>query len=207
VSGGRDRYPCKIERIAAPTRCSEHRPIVEGESLLAEAALAALSDDDIAELLVSQTPEAHRLATWILRDPVAAEDAVQEAAVSAWDGRKRLRHADNPSAWFTKIVVNVCRDELRRRARRRTLPEPPPSIAGASPDRLAVRDEIGRAIAHLSADEQLVIGLRFGRDLTVPQIAAQTGLAEGTVKSRLHHSLEHLRSALAAERRAEESRR
>jgi RNA polymerase sigma-70 factor (ECF subfamily) len=175
--------------------------------LLAEATLVALSDDDIAELLVSQAPEAHRLATWILRDSLAAEDAVQEAAVSAWDARKKLRHADNPSAWFTRILVNVCRDELRRRGRRRTLPEPPMSLAGASADRLAVRDEIGRAIAHLSADEQLVIGLRYGRDLTVPQIAAQTGLAEGTVKSRLHHSLEHLRSALAAERRAEESTR
>ena len=77
-------------------------------------------------------------------------------------------------------------------------------MIGDSPERLAVRDEIGRAIARLTADEQLVIGLRFGRDLTVPQIAAQTGLPEGTVKSRLHHSLEHLRSALAAERRAEE---
>jgi RNA polymerase sigma factor (sigma-70 family) len=175
--------------------------------LLAEATIAALDDDDIAELLVSQTPEAHRLATWILRDPVAAEDAVQEAAVSAWDGRKKLRHADNPTAWFTRIVVNVCRDELRRRGRRRTLPEPPASMVGGSADRLAVRDEIGRAVAHLSADEQLVIGLRYGRDLTVPQIASQTGLAQGTVKSRLHHSLEHLRSALAAERRAEEARR
>ena len=175
--------------------------------MLAEAALAVLSDDDIAELLVSQAAEAHRLATWILRDPMAAEDAVQEAAVSAWDGRKKLRHADNPAAWFTKIVVNVCRDELRRRGRRRTLPEPPVVTGGGTADRLAVRDEIGRAIGRLSADEQLVVGLRFGRDLTVPQIAAQTGLAEGTVKSRLHHSLEHLRSALAAERRAEDIRR
>jgi RNA polymerase sigma-70 factor (ECF subfamily) len=163
-----------------------------------------LSDDDVAELLVSRTPEAHRLATWILRDPVAAEDAVQEAALAAWNARKKLRHVDNPAGWFTTIVVNVCRDELRRRDRRRTLPAPVDSVVGEPPDRLAIRDEIGRAIARLTAVEQLVIGLRFGRDLTVPQIAAQTGLAEGTVKSRLHHSLEHLRSALAAERRVEE---
>jgi RNA polymerase sigma-70 factor (ECF subfamily) len=173
---------------------------------LGEVAVVALSDDDIAELLVSRTPEAHRLATWILRDPVAAEDAVQEAVLAAWNGRKKLRHADNPVAWFTTIVVNVCRDELRRRARRQTLPAPPDSMVGESSDRLALRDEMGRAIARLTADEQLMIGLRFGRDLTVPQIAAQTGIAEGTVKSRLHHSLEHLRSALAAERRVEEPR-
>ena len=175
--------------------------------MLVGTAVATLGDDDIAELLVSRTPEAHRLATWILRDAVAAEDAVQEAAMAAWDGRKKLRHADNPAAWFNAIVVNVCRDELRRRKRRRSLVEPPASMTGGSPDRLAVRDEIGRAIARLSEDEQLVVGLRYGRDLTVPQIAAQTGLAEGTVKSRLHHSLEHLRSALAAERRVEESGR
>ncbi len=172
--------------------------------MLAEAAVTVLSDDEIVELLISRTPEAHRLATWILRDPVAAEDAVQEAALAAWNGRKKLRHADNPGGWFTTIVVNICRDELRRRNRRPTLPAPVDSTVGEPPDRLAIREEIGRAIARLTADEQLVIGLRFGRDLTVPQIAAQTGLAEGTVKSRLHHSLEYLRSALAAERRVEE---
>ncbi len=164
----------------------------------------ALSDDDIADLLVSRTPEAHRLAAWILRDPLAAEDAVQEAALAAWHGRKKLRHADNPAGWFTTIVVNVCRDELRRRSRRQSLRAPVETMVVESSDRLAIREEIGRAIARLTADEQLVIGLRFGRDLTVPQIAAQTGLAEGTVKSRLHHSLEYLRSALAAERRVEE---
>lgn len=175
--------------------------------MLAEAAVAVLSDDDIAEMLVSRTAEAHRLATWILRDPVAAEDVVQEAAMSAWDGRTKLRHADNPTAWFIRIVVNECRDELRRRNKRRTLPEAVEPQYGGSPDLLAVRDEIGRAIAHLSADEQIILGLRFGRDLTVPQIAVQMRLADGTVKSRLHHALEHLRSALAAERRVEETGR
>jgi RNA polymerase sigma-70 factor (ECF subfamily) len=175
--------------------------------LLAEAAVAMLTDDDIAELLVSRTAEAHRLATWILRDPVAAEDAVQEAAMAAWNGRRKLRNASNPTAWFTAIVVNVCRDELRRRSKRHTLPEPAASITGVSPDQLAARDEIARAIGRLSVDDQVVLGLRFGRDLTVPQIAAQIRVAEGTVKSRLHNALDHFRSALAAERRVEETGR
>jgi DNA-directed RNA polymerase specialized sigma24 family protein len=46
--------------------------------------------------------------------------------------------------------------------------------------------------------------MRYGRDLTVPQIAAHTGIREGTVKSRLHNAQEHLRAAFEAERRAEE---
>lgn len=174
--------------------------------MLARAAIGVLTDDDIAELLVSKSSDAYRLATWILRDAVAAEDAVQEAAMAAWNGRKKMRHADNPTAWFTTIVVNVCRDELRRR-KRATLAETRVQTPGEEQDQVAARDEVGRAIDRLSTDEQMILALRFGRDLTVPQIAAQLRLAEGTVKSRLHHTLEHFRSALAAERRVEESGR
>jgi DNA-directed RNA polymerase specialized sigma24 family protein len=42
--------------------------------------------------------------------------------------------------------------------------------------------------------------------MTLPQIAAQLDLPEGTVKSRLHHTLEHVRAALDAERRAKEQK-
>jgi DNA-directed RNA polymerase specialized sigma24 family protein len=59
----------------------------------------------------------------------------------------------------------------------------------------------------LTEDEQIVLGLRFGRDMTIPQIALQAGLPEGTVKSRLHSALEHMRAELDAEHRAEEQRR
>jgi DNA-directed RNA polymerase specialized sigma24 family protein len=43
--------------------------------------------------------------------------------------------------------------------------------------------------------------------MTIPQIATQLRLPEGTVKSRLHYALEHVRAAIEAERRAEEQRR
>ena len=164
------------------------------------------NDDEVAGLLLARAAEAHRLAAWVLRDPVGAEDAVQEAALIAWNRRASLRNAESAEGWFNRIVVNVCRDELRRRARKRDLPAFEP-IADSGSDRLAQRDELGRAIARLTPDQQVVLGLRFGRDLTVPQIAAEIGLPEGTVKSRLHHSLEQLRAALAAEHRAEEQTR
>lgn len=164
------------------------------------------ADDEIAELLLTRVAEANRVAARILRDPVEAQDVVQEAVVSAWRSRSSLRDATSFEAWFGRIVVNACRGELRRRSRARELPTLDPTQP-ASVDRLAVRDELGRAVARLTPDEQVVLGLRYGRDHTVPQIAAQTGVPEGTVKSRLHHALEHLRSALAAERRAEEQQR
>jgi RNA polymerase sigma-70 factor (ECF subfamily) len=163
-------------------------------------------DDEIADLLLGRAAEAHRLAAWILRDPIGAEDAVQDAALIAWSKRGSLRDAASADGWFSRIVVNVCRDELRRRARKRDLPTTEPLMDPGS-DRVAESDELGRAISKLTPDQQVVLGLRFGRDLTVPQIAAETGLPEGTVKSRLHHSLENLRAALAAEQRAAEANR
>lgn len=164
------------------------------------------SDDTVRMLLISRANDAHRLATWILHDPVAAEDAVQEAALIAWDRRRSLRTVETAGAWFNRILVNVCRQELRRRTRRPSVTEIEPILVGAH-ERLAERDELTTAILRLNADEQMLLALRFGRDLTVGQIAAETGMREGTVKSRLHFALEHLRAALEAERRAEETLR
>ena len=62
---------------------------------------------------------------------------------------------------------------------------------------LASRDSIGRGFAVLEPDEQIVLVLRFWRDLTVDAIAEQTGIPSGTVKSRLNHALGRLRTALA----------
>lgn len=162
-------------------------------------------DEIVKDLLVEGVPKAQRLATWILQDPVAAEDAVQEAALFAWNGRSGLRDLEAAEGWFTRILVNVCRAELRRRAKPRVVEAV--AMVDCGGEALAQRDELGRAIAILKVDEQTLLALRYGRDMTVPQIAGAMDLREGTVKSRLHSALEHLRAALEADRRREEALR
>ncbi len=163
---------------------------------------ASTVEEAVHTLLLSRLDGAYRLATCILRDRSAAEDAVQEAALRAWAMRRGLRDPDRVEAWFARIVVNTCRAELARRSRR---PPVDDSETASSADESAeLRDEVGRALARLTQDEQIVVAMRYGRDLTVPQIAAHTGIREGTVKSRLHNAHEHLRAAFEAERRAEE---
>jgi RNA polymerase sigma-70 factor (ECF subfamily) len=167
--------------------------------------VANAGEQAIRELLLSRLSAAYRTATCILRDADSAEDAVQEAALRAWTNRHQLRDPDKVDAWFSRIVVNVCRAELARSAKRRPGPVERSEESVAEPgDTWAVRDETGRALARLTSDEQIVVALRFGRDLSVPQIATCTGLHEGTVKSRLHSAQEHLRAAFAAERRADD---
>jgi RNA polymerase sigma factor (sigma-70 family) len=170
------------------------------EAVSVQAAMPA--EEAVKALLLSRLDGAYRLATCILRDADAAEDAVQEAALRAWTMRRGLRDPERAEAWFARIVVNTCRAELARRSRRPRVDDiDAAGDAGASPE---LRDEVGRALARLTPDEQIVVAMRYGRDLTVPQIAARTGIREGTVKSRLHNAQEHLRAAFEAERRAEE---
>jgi RNA polymerase sigma-70 factor (ECF subfamily) len=164
--------------------------------------VAGSTEAAVRELLLSRLDPAYRLATCILRDRDAAEDAVQEAALRAWSMQRGLRDPARVDAWFSRIVVNVCRAELGRRKRRPVAGIFEPSEGPG--DSTAIRDEVGRALARLTPDEQVVVAMRYGRDLTVPQIAAHIGLREGTVKSRLHNAQEHLRAALEAEDRAEE---
>lgn len=165
-------------------------------------------DDRVVDMLLAGVPEAHRLASAVLRDPVGAEDAVQEALLRAWSRRRSIRfELGEPHRWFMRIVVNVCRDELRRRRRQPVATADPAVTAVKAGSSTPADDDLERAVGRLTEDEQIVLALRFGRDLTIPQIASQLAVPEGTVKSRLHYALEHVRAELDAERRAEEQRR
>jgi RNA polymerase sigma factor (sigma-70 family) len=186
--------------------CDNLEPADRGEDMVEEAAARVTTDEVVRRLLLARVDDAFRLATFILRDPLAAEDAVQEAALLAWERRRTLRDVLAADSWFTRIVVNVCRDELRRRGRRpRLVPLDPAEETGSG---LSSADpDLVPAIARLTPDEQGLLALRFGLELTVPEVADRLGIPEGTVKSRLHATIERLRAAMAAERRAGESTR
>jgi RNA polymerase sigma-70 factor (ECF subfamily) len=170
----------------------------------ARAQLRVVSPDAVAfrRLVERRLDASYRLAAVILGDRVEAEDAVHDAAVAAWRGFAALRDPDRSDAWFRRILVNGCRDRLRARARRRVV-DVGRELADAEHPRVAdvaeaaaVRDALARAIDSLAPEEQVVVALRFHADLTVPAIAEALAIPEGTVKSRLHHAMGRLRTAL-----------
>lgn len=144
-----------------------------------------------------------RLAAAILRDESAAEDAVQDALLRAWVGWPRLRDRSQLDAWLDRIIVNSCRDSLRRanRASRSTrMLRFDDEVFEPSDRRI---DELRQAITRLSPEHRVVVVLRYLDDLSVTEIAQRTGRREGTVKSRLHYALRALRAAYDAAERKE----
>jgi RNA polymerase sigma-70 factor, ECF subfamily len=151
-------------------------------------------DAEFAAALECELPMAYRLAGYLLADATEAQDAVQEASMRAWRGWPALRERDKYHAWFSQILVNVCRTRLRRRGRQRALDIDEMEIEGTDPFRAALaRDTIGRALSALSNELRMVVVLRYWGELSLAEIADRLRIPIGTVKSRHHAAIQTLR--------------
>jgi RNA polymerase sigma-70 factor, ECF subfamily len=151
-----------------------------------------------AQLVDRDLDRAYRLAGVILGNGPDAEDATHDAVVQAWRAFGGLRDATRFEPWFQRILVNVCRDRLRKR--RRT-PVTELAVAGlhTTADRFRDVDDrlaLDRAFAQLTPDQAITVVLRFHVDLPLEEVAARTGVPVGTVKSRLHAALARLERGL-----------
>ena len=176
---------------------------------MSQTAATAKQHDDLERahafrrLAESSLPDAYRLAGAILRDPAEAEDAVQDAFVIGWQKWSTLRDQSKFEPWFKRIVVNVCRERLRRAARRPAtnleassgIPAPEPSLD--IHDRLLLEQSLTR----LQPDDRVILALRYYQDLKVDDMAVILGLRVGTVKSRLHRAMTRLRAVIDSSQR------
>ncbi len=167
------------------------------------------SDLDDAELLrahVAGDPDAfgtlvrrHRDRLWAVAlrttcDPTEAEDALQDALVSAFRRAETFRGDAQVTTWLHRIVVNACLDRLRRRNARATesLPddeERAPLLAddrgtGTAVDDSARRVDVMAALAQISEEQRAALVLVDMEGYSVEEAAAILGCRPGTVKSR-----------------------
>jgi RNA polymerase sigma-70 factor (ECF subfamily) len=149
----------------------------------------------------------HRLyaiARRILRDGYAAEDAVQDALVKAWRDIRGLRDPLAFDAWLQRLLVNACRDQVRRQ-RRRPVEVPALSDERAEPDddlaRLVDRDELERAFLDLSIEHRAVLVLTHYVGLPAVEVARILRVPPGTVASRLHYGTRAMRASLTRSQR------
>lgn len=176
--------------------------------------LVATADREISfrRLLDLHLDRSYGLATLILGDRSDAEDATHDAIEKAWRGFGGLRSPDRFESWFHRILINVCRDRMRSRRPQLSLPdaESPGStmrpLTTRERDlalRTAERDALERALVTLGDDQRVCIVLRYFMDLEVEEIASRTGARPGTVKSRLHRAIAHLRAQYDAAARSD----
>lgn len=145
------------------------------------------------------------IAYRILRDVDRAEDAVQQALVTAWRELPTLRDDDRFDAWLRRILVHACYAEARRRrswaSNVRVLPTDGPT-GRDDIETIIERDRLERGFRRLSPEQSAIFVLHHYVGLTLPEIAEELGIPLGTVKSRLHYATDALRAALDADARS-----
>ena len=164
------------------------------ERLLADPA-GAIDEQRFLRLAGSELDRAYRLAGLLLGDAHDAEDATQDALVKAWRSLGSLRDPAGFRAWFDRILVNVCRDRLRRRRRIRFIPLDGAAglVPAGDPFRAVLeRDAMLGRLGSLDADERIVVVLHYWADLTLVAVVERLGWPVGTVKSRLHRALDKI---------------
>jgi RNA polymerase sigma-70 factor (ECF subfamily) len=194
-----------------------------------ESTLGDLSDESLVERALGRDVRAFetlmrrynrrlfRIARSVLRDPDAAEDAVQEAYIQAFTHLDQYQPQGRFGAWLGRLALNEAL-MIRRAVRNDTvslerLEEFParhdemslPEIRSTSEyaDSIRARQLLERAIDTLPDDFRMVFVLRMVEELSGSETAAILGVKEVTVRTRLHRAQRLLRAELARRLRRE----
>ena len=160
-----------------------------------------MRDEDFERLYAAEAQALFGFLAYRTGDRALAEDLLADTFERALRSRKRYDRRRGPAkAWLYTIALNLLRDHARRaaaegRAFERVGPGPP--AVEAPEAAVEHRDVVQRALAGLSPEERDAIALRFGADLTVPEMAEALGEPLTTVEGRVYRALRKLRDALA----------
>lgn len=143
-------------------------------------------------------------------DPHAGQEIAQQTWLQVWANRSRYEARDKLNVFLFTIARNLCRNELRRRARQgswidRQGESHVEAVAAGDPshlDALLLREqkrELLRALATIPSSQREAMLLRFDEELTYEEMAAILGESESTLRSRVYHGLRALRAAMPRE--------
>jgi RNA polymerase sigma-70 factor (ECF subfamily) len=137
-------------------------------------------------------------------DATSAEEVRQQVLLEVWRrGPEFDPERASALTWILTIARSRAIDELRRQKRRPQVPVPePPEAEDDAPsevDAMLERWRMADLLERLPAEEALTLRLRFYEELSQTEIAERTGIALGTVKSRMVAGLARLRTMLVEE--------
>ena len=183
-----------------------------------ETLLKAFHSDDpstaLSVLFERYADSIYRLALGLLREPLAAEDVVQETFLSAITHRHQFEGRSKLSTWLYRIAYNASRDKLRKKTEEflpeeeavdddyQNIPMPKSMIEwNWSPEEMLTnneaKNEVKKAIQSLPQSLKAVFLLRDIEELSTEETAEALGLSIGAVKVRLHRARLALREQLS----------
>jgi RNA polymerase sigma-70 factor, ECF subfamily len=211
------RRAVKYSQVSGHVKVSvEHKMTLEHEMWDEETLIQAAQRgnlDAFNELVLHYQSRVYNLAYHIMHDPAAADDAAQEAFISAYRAIKRFR-GGSFRAWLLRIVTNACYDELRRHKRHPNVSwedfgdmeeEANPHLvdSGAKPEESVqqqeLRDLLERTIAQLPDHQRTTLVLVDRLGLSYEEAAEAMNVALGTVKSRLARARSEMQVLLQKE--------
>jgi RNA polymerase sigma factor (sigma-70 family) len=136
---------------------------------------------------------AYRAAYRVTGDAAASEDAASEALVRA--GLRWRRIGGRALPWIVRVATNLAIDQTRRHARERRMAARATTADGIESVQASV--DLHRALKALPKRQREVVVLRYFGDLSEREIAAELGLAPGSVKSHASRGIAALRARLA----------
>jgi RNA polymerase sigma-70 factor (ECF subfamily) len=205
-----------VSTAAVAKRPSETPPLGDLPDLLLVERARSRDGRAFEALMRRYNRRLFRIARSILRDPAAAEDAVQEAHLRAFTNLDRYEPTGKFGAWLARLAFNealmirrrvrpenVSIEQLDESALRQVTTSLTPPGAGEVPDAIQTRQLLEHAVDSLPEVFRTVFVLRVVEQLSGVETAACLGLNETTVRTRLFRAQQRLRSDLARRLRAE----
>ncbi len=168
------------------------------------------------ELVARHRDKIYARAYSMMRHEDEALDLSQDAWVKGWQRLAQFQGDSSFVTWMTRIVINLCLDQLRKQKRQRAesieaMAEESGGVERQMPvvtpnpteglERLELRRRIDRALAQLSYEHRTVLVLHEFEELEYKEIAKRMKCSIGTVMSRLFYARRRMASLLAGLKR------
>jgi RNA polymerase sigma factor (sigma-70 family) len=158
-----------------------------------------MRDRDFERLFAEHAEPLFGFLVYRTGDRALTEDLLADTFERALRGRKGFdRRRGSEKGWLYAIALNCLRDHVRRaEVEERSLERVGARADGGSPavgiEQADLRDQVGRLMALLPAEEREAVALRYGADMTVPEIAKLLGVPLTTAEGRVYRGLRRLR--------------
>lgn len=159
----------------------------------------ALDDETIREFLESSYPRLVAAVALVAGSRDAAEDAVQEALVRAWERPPGAEQIDSLAAWVTRVALNLSKSRLRRLRAETRARDRIQATRGITDEVPESRSDVERALLRLPRRQREVTVLRYYLGMDVREVAESLGVTEGTVKTQSSRARRTLAELLGEE--------